>query len=108
MVTQTTKDIARLTVLMRRGDKQLKLQIEKLTADFADALQRYTDIQKVKKSFVISMTHKIMKFQEKVGFYSRDCFLGKGFYEKKTRLFSFFWHFSILKVFSFFSRIKIM
>ncbi|XP_043268589.1 syntaxin-7 [Venturia canescens] len=46
VVTQTTKDIARLTVLMRRGDKQLKLQIEKLTADFADALQRYSDMQK--------------------------------------------------------------
>jgi len=47
VVTQTSKDIARLTVLMRRGDKQQKLQIEKLTTDFKDALQRYSDMQKV-------------------------------------------------------------
>lgn len=47
VVTQTSKDIARLTVLMRRGDKQQKLQIEKLTTDFKDALQRYSYMQKV-------------------------------------------------------------
>lgn len=47
IVTQTSKDIARLTVLMRKGDKQQKLQIEKLTTDFKDALQRYSDMQKV-------------------------------------------------------------
>ncbi|XP_012279652.1 syntaxin-12 [Orussus abietinus] len=46
VVTQTSKDIARLTVLMRRGDKQQKLQIEKLTTDFKDALQQYSDMQK--------------------------------------------------------------
>ncbi|XP_044011603.1 syntaxin-12 [Aphidius gifuensis] len=46
VVTPTSKDIARLTVLMRRGDKQQKLQIEKLTADFKDALSRYSDMQK--------------------------------------------------------------
>lgn len=53
MVTQTSKDIARLTVLMRRGDKQQKLQIEKLTTDFKDALQRYSDMQKVHTSIRI-------------------------------------------------------
>lgn len=47
VVTQTSKDIARLTVLMRRGDKQQKLQIEKLTSDFKDALQKYSDMQRV-------------------------------------------------------------
>lgn len=47
VVTQISKDIARLTVLMRRGEKQQKLQIEKLTTDFKDALQRYSDMQKV-------------------------------------------------------------
>ncbi|KAG9436609.1 syntaxin-12 isoform X1 [Apis mellifera carnica] len=50
VVTQTSKDIARLTVLMRRGDKQQKLQIEKLTTDFKDALQRYSDMQKKKRN----------------------------------------------------------
>lgn len=53
VVTQTSKDIARLTVLMRRGDKQQKLQIEKLTTDFKDALQRYSDMQKVKYILLI-------------------------------------------------------
>lgn len=46
-VTQTSKDIARLTVLMRGGDKQQKLQIEKLTNDFKDAVQKYSDMQRV-------------------------------------------------------------
>ncbi|XP_015111532.1 syntaxin-7 [Diachasma alloeum] len=46
VVTQTSKDIARLTVLMRRGDKQQKLQIEKLTTDFKEAVRRYSDMQK--------------------------------------------------------------
>ncbi|KAJ8675266.1 hypothetical protein QAD02_011052 [Eretmocerus hayati] len=46
VVTQTSKHIARLTILMRRGDKQQKLQIEKLTNDFKDALQKYSDMQR--------------------------------------------------------------
>ncbi|XP_012267800.2 t-SNARE domain-containing protein 1 [Athalia rosae] len=46
VVTQTSKDIARLTVLMRRGDKEQKLQIEKLTTDFKEAFLRYSDMQK--------------------------------------------------------------
>ncbi|XP_046748442.1 syntaxin-12 [Diprion similis] len=46
VVTQTSKDITRLTVLMRRGDKEQKLQIEKLTTDFKDAMQRYSEMQK--------------------------------------------------------------
>ncbi|XP_053975348.1 syntaxin-12 [Hylaeus volcanicus] len=46
VVSQTSKDIARLTVLMRRGDKHQKLQIEKLTTNFKDTVQRYSDMQK--------------------------------------------------------------
>lgn len=46
VVTRTSKDIARLTVLMRRADKEQKLQIEKLTTDFKDAMQRYSEMQK--------------------------------------------------------------
>ncbi|XP_034948640.1 syntaxin-7 [Chelonus insularis] len=45
VVTQTSRDIARITVLMRKGDKEQKLQIEKLTTDFKDALRRYSDMQ---------------------------------------------------------------
>ncbi|KYM98304.1 Syntaxin-12 [Cyphomyrmex costatus] len=57
VVTQISKDIARLTMLMRRGDKQQKLQIEKLTTDFKDALQRYSDMQ---KSIVEKMKRHIL------------------------------------------------
>ncbi|XP_014468419.1 PREDICTED: syntaxin-12 isoform X2 [Dinoponera quadriceps] len=57
VVTQTSKDIARLTVLMRHGDKQQKLQIEKLTTDFKDALQRYSYMQ---KSIVEKMKRHIL------------------------------------------------
>lgn len=52
VVTQTSKNIARLTILMKRGDKQQKLQIEKLTTDFKDALQRYSDVQKVSEGLL--------------------------------------------------------
>ncbi|CAD6202694.1 GSCOCG00009720001-RA-CDS [Cotesia congregata] len=45
VVTQTSRDIARIAVLMKRGDKEQKLQIEKLTTDFKDALRRYSDMQ---------------------------------------------------------------
>ncbi|XP_057341360.1 syntaxin-7 [Microplitis mediator] len=45
IVTQTSRDIARIAVLMKRGDKEQKLQIEKLTTDFKDALRRYSDMQ---------------------------------------------------------------
>ncbi|XP_036146088.1 syntaxin-12 [Monomorium pharaonis] len=61
MVTQTSKDIARLTMLMRRGEKQQKLQIEKLTTDFKDALQRYSSMQKSiaekMKRHILAMTN---------------------------------------------------
>lgn len=60
MVTQTSKDIARLTVLMRRGAKQQKLQIEKLTTDFKDALQRYSDMQKVCMRHVSDMNIRVV------------------------------------------------
>lgn len=62
MVTQTSKDIARLTVLMRRGEKQQKLQIEKLTTDFKDALQRYSDMQKVRNRSRTFADTQIIKF----------------------------------------------
>jgi hypothetical protein len=36
-----------LTVVVRKGDKQQKLQAEKLTTDFKDAVQCYSRLQKV-------------------------------------------------------------
>lgn len=67
VVTQTSKDIARLTVLMRRGDKQQKLQIEKLTTDFKDALQRYSDMQKVCEVHGFHKTLRVISGIKKIG-----------------------------------------
>ena len=62
-MTQTSKDIARVTVLMRRGDKQAKLQIEKLTSDFKDAVQRYSEMQRVSITFYVLHSYlSVMKF----------------------------------------------
>jgi hypothetical protein len=58
VVTQTSKNIARLTVLMRRGDKQQKLQIEKLTNDFKDALQKYSDMQRVSQNIYLDFAYR--------------------------------------------------
>ncbi|PNF18452.1 hypothetical protein B7P43_G09020 [Cryptotermes secundus] len=46
IVSQTAKDLQRLTVVVRKGDKQQKLQAEKLTGDFKDAVQCYSRLQK--------------------------------------------------------------
>lgn len=46
IVAVTSKDLKRLTVVVRRGDKQQKLQVEKLTEDFKEAVARYSDVQK--------------------------------------------------------------
>ncbi|XP_014208651.1 syntaxin-12 [Copidosoma floridanum] len=59
VVSQTLKDIARLTFLMRRGDKEQKLQIEKLTSEFKHALQKYSEMQrsiadKMKKHILVT------------------------------------------------------
>ncbi|XP_076179201.1 syntaxin 13 [Ptiloglossa arizonensis] len=58
VVSQISKDIARLTVLMKKGDKQQKLQIEKLTTDFKDAVLRYSEMQ---KSTVEKMKRHILR-----------------------------------------------
>ncbi|KAJ9586832.1 hypothetical protein L9F63_019574 [Diploptera punctata] len=46
IVSQTAKDLQRLTVVVKKGDKQQKLQAEKLTNDFKDAVQCYSRLQK--------------------------------------------------------------
>ncbi|XP_055628290.1 syntaxin-12 [Toxorhynchites rutilus septentrionalis] len=46
-VSTTSKDLQRLTVVVRRGDKQQKLQVEKLTSDFKHVLQMYSKSQQV-------------------------------------------------------------
>jgi hypothetical protein len=54
-VSQTAKDLQRLTVVVRKGDKQQKLQAEKLTGDFKDAVQCYSRLQKVENTEVFSL-----------------------------------------------------
>lgn len=43
----TKKDLQKLTVVVRHGDKQQKLQVEKLTSDFQEVIKIYSNTQKV-------------------------------------------------------------
>ncbi|TMW40307.1 hypothetical protein DOY81_014613, partial [Sarcophaga bullata] len=45
-IEATSVDLQRLTAIVRRGDKQQKLQLEKLTNDFCSVVERYTTTQK--------------------------------------------------------------
>ncbi|CAK1593709.1 unnamed protein product [Parnassius mnemosyne] len=45
-VSATARDIQRLGVVVRRGDKPQKLQVERLTQAFRDALANYSSVQK--------------------------------------------------------------
>ncbi|XP_047992834.1 syntaxin-12 [Leguminivora glycinivorella] len=45
-VSATARDIQRLGVVARRGDKPQKLQVERLTQAFKDALAKYSSVQK--------------------------------------------------------------
>ncbi|XP_058463972.1 syntaxin-12 [Malaya genurostris] len=46
-ISTTSKDLQRLTLVVRRGDKQQKLQVEKLTSDFTHVVQMYYKSQQV-------------------------------------------------------------
>ncbi|XP_036325892.1 syntaxin-12-like [Rhagoletis pomonella] len=41
-----SRDLQRLTSVVRRGDKQQKLQLEKLTNDFRNVVEKYSSVQK--------------------------------------------------------------
>ncbi|XP_028157707.1 syntaxin-12 isoform X2 [Ostrinia furnacalis] len=45
-VSATARDLQRLGVVVRRGDKPQKLQVERLTQAFKDALAKYSAVQK--------------------------------------------------------------
>uniref|UniRef100_A0A1B6DV26 t-SNARE coiled-coil homology domain-containing protein n=1 Tax=Clastoptera arizonana TaxID=38151 RepID=A0A1B6DV26_9HEMI len=46
IISQTTKDLQRLTVVVRKGDRQQKLQVEKLTNRFKEEVKSYSLKQK--------------------------------------------------------------
>lgn len=46
-IQTTSKDLQRLTVVVRHGDKQQRLQVEKLTSDFRNVVEYYSKSQKV-------------------------------------------------------------
>lgn len=48
-IQTTSKDLQRLTVVVRHGDKQQRLQVEKLTSDFRNVVEYYSKSQKVCK-----------------------------------------------------------
>ncbi|KAG4065321.1 hypothetical protein HA402_012763 [Bradysia odoriphaga] len=45
-IQTTSKDLQRLTVVVRHGDKQQRLQVEKLTSDFKNVVEMYSSSQK--------------------------------------------------------------
>lgn len=47
-IEATKEDLKRLTVVVRHGDKQQKLQVEKLTSDFCKIVEIYSASQQVK------------------------------------------------------------
>lgn len=46
-IVSTSKDLQRLTVVVKRGDKQQKLQVERLTSDFKKIVEKYSDSQQL-------------------------------------------------------------
>ncbi|XP_059622461.1 syntaxin-12 [Phlebotomus argentipes] len=44
-ITATSKDLQRLAAIVRGGDKQQKLQVEKLTSDFKIVVEKYSSSQ---------------------------------------------------------------
>ncbi|CAD7080324.1 unnamed protein product [Hermetia illucens] len=59
-IQATSKDLQRLATVVRRGDKQQKLQVEKLTSDFRTVVEKYSTSQqqiatKMKKIFLQSV-----------------------------------------------------
>lgn len=62
-IATTSKDLQRLTVVVRSGDKQQKLQVEKLTSDFTHVVQMYSKSQqviaaKMKQVFLVSASQQ--------------------------------------------------
>lgn len=49
----TKKDLQKLTDVVRHGDKQQKLQVEKLTSQFKEIVEMYSELQKVCYSICI-------------------------------------------------------
>lgn len=47
MIIATKKDLQKLNVVVRHGDKQQKIQVEKLTSEFQSIVEMYSACQKV-------------------------------------------------------------
>lgn len=46
-IMTTKKDLQRLTVVVRHGDKQRKMQVERLATDFQKIVELYSSSQQV-------------------------------------------------------------
>lgn len=55
LISATSRDLQRLTQVVRRGNKQQKLQAERLTSDLREAVERYSLMQKVIKFLFIEI-----------------------------------------------------
>lgn len=47
-IETTKEDLKRLTAVVRHGEKQQKLQVEKLTSDFCKIVEMYSTSQQVR------------------------------------------------------------
>lgn len=56
LVETTSKDLQRLTSVVQRGDKQQKLQLERLTTDFRNVVENYSSVQQ-KISAAMKLTY---------------------------------------------------
>lgn len=56
-IKMTSKDLQRLTIVVRRGDKQQKLQVEKLTNDFKMIFEMFIQSQQVIKNEFFHIFH---------------------------------------------------
>lgn len=60
-IQTTSKDLQRLTVVVRHGDKQQRLQVEKLTSDFRNVVEFYSKSQKVTNRTIIFLYYSILE-----------------------------------------------
>ncbi|XP_065078020.1 syntaxin-7 [Ochlerotatus camptorhynchus] len=72
-ISTTSKDLQRLTVVVRRGDKQQKLQVEKLTSDFTHVVQMYSKSQqviaaKMKQVLLVNASQQDDMHRDMIGF----------------------------------------
>lgn len=75
-IQMTSKDLSRLTTVVQKGDKQQKLQLERLTSEFQSTVNKYSEVQqqvaKLMKQMVLLAAVQQQQQDEEAGSYSND------------------------------------